>query len=70
MKEEIGKMEYRSSGFHKYSNKLLPMYDKTSWTVWKSDKEGVLFHNFENANIFSELLKLKELIKKKEVNGE
>ena len=47
---KLGDMEYNPSGFHKYSNRFLPI-------------KGVLFYSFENANIFSELLKLRGNIK-------
>ena len=60
---KTGKIEYQKSSWVKCRGRLFPKYEEQSWVVWYEEKKGIQFESFELANIYSELIKLKELLK-------
>ena len=60
---KYAEISYKPSGFVRYSNKIFPIWEPESWTVWENDTKGVLFHSYELAEIFQGLLEIKQMIR-------
>lgn len=56
------RIEYQKARWVKYNGRLLPRYEEQSWVVWVEVGRGIQFNDFEKANIFAELLELKEQV--------
>ena len=56
-------MKFIRGQWVKYSNKIFPRYEKSHWEIKISENKYKIFHDWELANIYDELLKIKKEMK-------